>query len=215
MELRSVGAQEPGRVMGRFGGGSPSITDYLRRSADAAPDLVAEIVHLPEDRLGNISSRPVTARYEVRIRGGADATVPRIGLDDLLVSVQRERVLIRSRTLGRHLTLRMSNAHAYDRQRRPAALSLPQRTRAAATRREQISLRRRLPQAPFVPGLRYRGIIVGRPSWRLDAVEIRALQRTPRAAEPGIRCAARATRPAGLGDAGVRATTSSRTTSTR
>jgi lantibiotic biosynthesis protein len=194
VELRSVGAQEPGRVMGRFGGGSPSITDYLRRSADAAPDLVAEIVHLPEDRLGNISSRPVTARYEVRIRGGADATVPRIGLDDLLVSVQRERVLIRSRTLGRHLTLRMSNAHAYDRSDSLPLYRFLNVIASGDYTAEQISLRRRLPQAPFVPGLRYRGIIVGRPSWRLDAVEIRALQRTPRAQQPTAFAALRARR---------------------
>ena len=180
LEVRSVGSQEPGRVMGRFGGGSPAIADYLKRSAQEAADLVAEIVHLPEDKLGNISSRPVTAGYEVRIRGGVSAQVPHIGLDDLLVSVQRERVLIRSRTLNRYLALRMSNAHAFDRSDALPIYRFLNIVSNVDYVAEQISLRRRLPHARFLPGLTYRGIIVARPSWMLSRSDIQALRKAPR-----------------------------------
>lgn len=181
VEVRSVGSQEPGRVMGRFAAGNAAIGRYLMRSAQTADAPVAEIVHLPDDKLGNISSRPVTARYEVRLRGGASGEATRIALDDLVVGVANGRVLVRSRSLGRHLTLRMSNAHAFDRAEALPVYRFLNHVSNQDYDANLVSLRRRLPRARFVPGLTYLGVIVSRPTWLVARADVERLRKTPRA----------------------------------
>lgn len=176
VELKSIGSQDPGRVMGRFAHGVPSIRDYLLRSAQDPGEIVAEIVHLPEDRLGNISGRPVTAEYEVRLRGGESVGATGLPLDDLMVSVANERVLIRSRSLGRYVRLRMSSAHAFDNADALPIYRFMNHVSNQDYTAEAASLRRHLPKAAFVPGIRYRDVIVSRPTWQLSADVIRRLK---------------------------------------
>lgn len=180
VELRSVGSQDPGRVMGRFGYGLPAITDYLRTAARASSLPVVEIVHQPEDRLGNISARPRLSDYEIRIRGGRSAGARCLALDDLTVSVVRERVVIRSRSLGTPIAVRMSNAHAYDKQGNLPLYRFLNHVSNQDYAADLLSLRRRMPNAAFVPGLLYRGMIVSRPAWRVGAEELDRLKNLPK-----------------------------------
>src|SRR5256884_9919165 len=69
----------------------------------------AEVVHLPEGRVGNILSRPVLRGYEIPYLGRSGAPAARqLPLSDLLVSVQGERIVLRSRRLGRDVIPRVS-----------------------------------------------------------------------------------------------------------
>ena len=183
IELRSVGAQHPGRLMGRFAHGLPSIADYLRDTARRATLPVVEIVHQPEDRLGNISARPMLSDYEIRIRGGEPRQARRLPLDDLTVSVVRDRVVIRSRMLGSPIELRMSNAHAFDRQGNLPLYRFLNQVSCQDHSAELLSLRRRMPNAAFVPGLTYRGMIVSRPAWTVGADELMPLRKLSREAQ--------------------------------
>ena len=76
--------------------------------------LFAEIVHLPEGRVGNVIFRPVLHEYEIPYLGrGAVSTDKQIPVTDLLVSVHGNRVRLRSTRLGREVIPRMTNAHNY------------------------------------------------------------------------------------------------------
>lgn len=183
VELRSVGAQHPGRLMGRFAHGLPSIAGYLRGTAQRATLPVVEIVHQPEDRLGNISARPRLSDYEIRIRGGEPRQARRLALDDLTISVVRERVVVRSRSLGVPVELRMSNAHAYDRQGNLPLYRFLNQVSSQDFSADLLSLRRRMPNAAFVPGLTYRGMIVSRPAWVVGAEELVPLKKLSREAQ--------------------------------
>lgn len=180
LEVRSVGSQDPGRVMGRFANGIPAIAEYLKNTASSCSGLVAEIVHLPEDRLGNISSRPVTTDYEVRLRGGNSEVASRLALDDLMVSVVNERVRIRSDSLDREVTLRMSNAHAFDNADALPIYRFLNHVSNQDYTAEPISLRRHLPKAGFVPGMTYRGVVTARPTWFVSANVMRNLKESSR-----------------------------------
>jgi thiopeptide-type bacteriocin biosynthesis protein len=176
VEVRSVGSQDPGRVMGRFARGLPAITDYLRDSAKLVDELVCEIVHLPEDKLGNICTRPVTADYELRIRSGVSSEAKGINLADLQVSVSGDRVKLRSESLDRFIDLRMSNAHAFDRATNLPLYRFLNHVSVQCPSIELPNLRRRAPNAAFVPGLRANGIILARPTWKLSRERINALK---------------------------------------
>lgn len=176
VEIRSIGAQDPGRVMGRFARGLPSIADYLRDSARHVDELVCEIVHLPEDKLGNICTRPVTADYELRIRSGVSSEVKEISLADLRVSIGAGRVKLRSEAMDRFVDLRMSNAHAFNR---PSHLPIYRFLNHVSMQGPSIelpSLRRKAPHATFVPGLRANGIILARPTWKLGKERVEAFK---------------------------------------
>src|SRR5262249_56388228 len=108
-----------GRRLGRFCLGAPrlqaAVETHLRAEEALQPEAVfAEIVHLPEGRIGNVLCRPVLRGHEIAFlgRSGAPAEA-QIPLDDLMIAVVGERVVLRSRRLGREVVPRLSTAHNY------------------------------------------------------------------------------------------------------
>jgi thiopeptide-type bacteriocin biosynthesis protein len=88
---------------------------HLRTEEALRPDAVfAEIVHLPEGRLGNILARPILRAYEIPYlgRGGAAASC-QIPITDLYVSVRENRIVLRSARLGREIVPRLTSAHNF------------------------------------------------------------------------------------------------------
>jgi hypothetical protein len=79
------------------------------------PDVIyAEIVHLPESRIGNILLRPVLRPYEIPYlaKSGVSGEFE-LRPDDLYVSVKNNRIVLRSKRLNREIIPRMSTAHNY------------------------------------------------------------------------------------------------------
>jgi thiopeptide-type bacteriocin biosynthesis protein len=76
--------------------------------------VFAEIVHLPEGRMGNILARPILRAYEIPYLGHASVPADRqIPVTDLLVSVLGEQIVLRSARLGRRVLPRLTCAHAF------------------------------------------------------------------------------------------------------
>lgn len=106
-------------LLGRFCHGDPELTRvveaFLRAEEAYRPDAVfAEIVHLPEGRIGNVILRPTLRAYEIPFlgRSGADPD-HQIPITDLWVSVRQGRVVLRSRRLGKEVLPRLTNAHNF------------------------------------------------------------------------------------------------------
>src|SRR5712691_5115084 len=95
------------------------VEEELRAEEALYPDAVfAEIVHLPQGRLGNILSRPILREYEIPYLGRSGATVEnQIPITDLMISVSEGRVILRSKRLGREVIPRLTTAHNYDNPR--------------------------------------------------------------------------------------------------
>ncbi|HEV3049824.1 MAG TPA: lantibiotic dehydratase [Longimicrobium sp.] len=91
------------------------VREHLRAEEALHPEAVfAEVVHLPMGRLGNVLCRPVLREYEIPFLGTSGA--PRenqIPITDLWVSVQGDRVVLRSARLGREVVPRMTTAHNF------------------------------------------------------------------------------------------------------
>lgn len=106
-------------LLGRFCHGDSELTNhveaFLRQEAAYHPGVVyAEIVHLPEGRIGNVILRPTLRDYEIPFlgRSGVDAE-HQIQLSDLLVSIRGNHVVLRSRRLGMEVAPRLTNAHNF------------------------------------------------------------------------------------------------------
>ena len=79
-----------------------TVETHLRAEEALQPDAIfAEIVHLPEGRIGNILARPVLREYEIPFLGRSGAPPEQqIPVTDLRVSVAGSRVVLRSARLG-------------------------------------------------------------------------------------------------------------------
>lgn len=117
--LGSYWGPSGGMMLGRFCHADPELhahlTAHLRAEEAHRPDAIfAEIVHLPEGRLGNVIFRPVLRAHEIPFLGRAG--VPRerqIPVTDLLLSVRGSRIVLRSRSLGKEIVPRLTTAHNF------------------------------------------------------------------------------------------------------
>ena len=117
--IHSVAGPSGARMLGRFCAVDPGLEQHVRdhliheEGLDPAATY-AEIVHLPEGRVGNVVQRPLLRGYEIPYLGRSGAPDARqIPVSDLLVSVRAGRVLLRSRRLGCEIVPRLSTAHNY------------------------------------------------------------------------------------------------------
>ncbi|HEX2164230.1 MAG TPA: lantibiotic dehydratase, partial [Thermoanaerobaculia bacterium] len=180
--LRGVYGPCGGRLMARFCDADPDLEARVRAllSAEEAlePDAIfAEIVHLPEGRIGNILSRPVLRGWEIAFlgRGGAPPE-RRLPLADLLVTVSGDRVVLRSASTGRRVLPRLTNAHNFSARgmgvyRFLAALQ-SQGVRAGLGWRWGL-----LEAFPFLPRVTAGRLVLARARWAASGDEIAALDR--------------------------------------
>ena len=181
VSVQAVVGPSGARMLGRFchtdATLETAVRQHLAAEEDASPGAVfAEIVHLPEGRVGNITMRPALRGYEIPYLGRSGAPAERqVPVSDLLVSVQGNEVVLRSRRLGRRVIPRMSSAHNYA-------------ARSVGVYRFLCSLQAQgvhgqlawdwgtLAASPYLPRVRSGRVVLARRRWRLDAAQIKALQ---------------------------------------
>jgi lantibiotic biosynthesis protein len=119
VDLRGFIGPSGARLVGRFCHVVENLTilvrQHIREEEAEEPDSIfAEIVHLPQGRLGNIILRPVLRDYELTYLGRSGANEDRqIPLSDLFVSVRGNRILLWSARLGKRIVPRLTSAHNF------------------------------------------------------------------------------------------------------
>ncbi len=174
------------KLLGRFCHASTEVDAIVRahHAAEEAlrPDAVfAEIVHLNEGRIGNILCRPVLRGHEIVYLGVSGAPDEcQLALDDLLVSVQAGRIVLRSRRLGREVLPRLTTAHNY----RLRSLGVYRFLCALAGQGVAQSMFSWgvLGEAPFLPRVRLGKVVLARATWNLGRHELTAVTAAVRAA---------------------------------
>jgi thiopeptide-type bacteriocin biosynthesis protein len=190
--LHSASGPSGARLLGRFCHADGELRRLVRAhlAAEEAvhPDRVfAEVVHLPEGRVGNILCRPVLRGYEIPYLGRSGAPADRqLPLSDLLVSVQDERIVLRSRRLGREVVPRLTTAHNHV-------------TRGLGVYRFLGALQSQhvtpgvtwdwgpLAQAPFLPRVVSGRVILSRARWNLTGDDLAAFREPPGETPSGLR----------------------------
>jgi thiopeptide-type bacteriocin biosynthesis protein len=175
--LRSCAGPSGAIMLGRFCHADQElhsrVQELVRAEESLRPDSTfAEIVHLPEGRVGNIIIRPVLREYEIPYLGGsAVAEDKQIPITDLYVSVDGENIKLRSARLGCTVLPRLTSAHNY------LGSSLSIYRFLAAIQHQNLavgvtwdwgSLRRAL----FLPRVRSGRIVFSLARWRIPKEEI-------------------------------------------
>jgi lantibiotic biosynthesis protein len=171
----------PGALMlGRFCHADQTLHELVRAHLQAEEarrpeQLFAEIVHLPDGRTGNILCRPVLREYEIPYLGRSGAPADRqIPVADLLVSVRNDRIVLRSRRLGREVVPRLTTAHDEDWRNLGVYRFL-----CALQRQDVVSELTwdwgPLREAPFLPRVVSGRLVLSRARWNLTEAELLAL----------------------------------------
>jgi thiopeptide-type bacteriocin biosynthesis protein len=106
-------------LLGRFCHMSNELTNHareaIRKEEATRPDCIfAEILHIPQARLGNILMRPVLRDYEIPIltRAAVDEDHTLL-LSDLMVSIKNGKILLRSKRFNKEVIPRLTSAHNF------------------------------------------------------------------------------------------------------
>ena len=120
--IQSAGGSSASSLLGRFCHLDNHILNHTlnitQKEESMNPDIIyAEIVHLPESRIGNILLRPILRQYEISYlaKSGVNEEFE-IRPDDLYVSIKNNRIVLRSKRLDKEIIPRMSTAHNYSGQ---------------------------------------------------------------------------------------------------
>jgi hypothetical protein len=158
-------------------------------AADAQATSFAEIVHLPEGRIGNILLRPSVREYEIEFLGECGAPAARrIPITDLLVSLRGDTLVVRSSRLNRRIIPRLTAAHNY------SLRSLGLYQFLCALQSDGRSSRASwswgsLDSAPFLPRVTHGRLVLSPAIWNLGKEELSLGERQPRVSTGG-RCGA-------------------------
>jgi class I lanthipeptide synthase len=171
------------RLLGRFCHGDEAlrreVERHLREEEALAPDAIfAEVVHLPEGRLGNVLCRPRLREHEIPYLGRSGAAPEhQIPVSDLRVTVAGERIHLRSARLGRRVIPRLTSAHNYH----SASLRI---YRFLCKLQNQglppylIWKWEPLTALSFLPRLRSGRVVISRARWLVTGPELEALGKT-------------------------------------
>lgn len=109
------------RWLGRFASGDPGLKDllrsHLRKEESFHPEAVfAEVIHVPEGRMGNVLARPAIRDYEIPFLAAPGVSGDKTILpSDLWMTVRGNQVFLASARLGREVVPRLSSAHNFTR----------------------------------------------------------------------------------------------------
>ncbi len=164
-------------LLGRFCHMSDELTtlakEVLRKEEEARPDCIfAEILHIPQARLGNILMRPVLRDYEIPILTRASVDEEHtISLNDLMVSVRNGRIFLRSKRLNKEVIPRLTTAHNFSVNPVPHYHFLCdlqfQGIKGGLSWNWGV-----LNEFPFLPRVRYRKTILSKARWILNLSDL-------------------------------------------
>jgi len=164
------------RWLGRFASGDLDLKDalqgHLRKEEAQRSDAVfAEVVHVPEGRMGNVLARPTLRDYEIPFLGTSGVSSEHQILPaDLLLTVRGHRVLLASRRLGREVIPRLSSAHNFARG--PVAYRFLAHLQDQDGRPGGWSWGA-LAEQPFLPRVTRGRHVLSKARWRIEARELK------------------------------------------
>lgn len=103
-------------TIGRFCYGDESIAQMVKaqledEEAHHQDIIFAEIIHAPQGRMGNIAFRPILRSFEIPyLTFGCVDTQNQILVSDIYVSVKNDKVILKSKRLGKRIVPRMTTA---------------------------------------------------------------------------------------------------------
>lgn len=181
ISLQGIGGSSATNLLSRFCHGDKRMLDYVQKITKAedqmAKDkLLAEIVHLPEARVGNILMRPQLRKYEIPyLTKSLIDNAHQLTVDDLYLSYKNNRLVLRSKKWNKEVVPRLSNAHAYNIDSLPIYHFLSDLQTQDLRAGLFLNISPLIEEYDFLPRIEYENIILSRATWNIRQYEIQAI----------------------------------------
>ena len=173
--LKNLGGSTAASLLGRFCYLNPEIEDTVKmicdydQSLEKEDSIVAEIVHLPESRIGNISSRPLLRNAEVHYLAASGMEPDKqICASDIMLECRNGRLKLFSKLNGKEIIPRLSNAHNFSYNSVPVYQFLCDYQMYNRKSVHSLYMERLYDMLSCTPRIRYKNVILALRSWKID-----------------------------------------------
>ncbi|MBF4519155.1 lantibiotic dehydratase family protein [Flavobacterium sp. ANB] len=117
--IQHTGGSSAANLLARFSYGHSGIGNFTNEitkyeSDHLADKIVAEIIHLPESRTGNVLKRPNFRPYEIPYLGQSGVGLHyQITIEDIILKMTTRRLCLWSKKHNREIIPRLTNAHNF------------------------------------------------------------------------------------------------------
>lgn len=171
--LKGGGGRSAANLLARFCSEKAEIRNFTREITAKEKELnsnkiLAEIVHLPEARIGNVIRRPLLRDYEITyLAQSVLSKENQISVDDLYISLRNDEIVLRSKKLNKEIKPYLTNAHNYASNSLPMYHFLCDLTQDKRTGLyfEWGGLKN---MYTFLPRVEYQNIILSKAQWKVS-----------------------------------------------
>lgn len=179
--ISGTGGSSAVNLLGRFSYGNKALYKHVKSITDIEAKInktkiLAEIVHLPQSRTGNILQRPHIRAYEIPYLGNSNLEKEcQILIDDIMVSIKNNHIKLQSRCLNKEILPRLGNAHNYSANSLPIYQFLCELQSQKKRSNIGFSWNEILEKHPFLPRVEYQNLIFSKARWLIETKIFKSL----------------------------------------
>ncbi|MEI6349287.1 MAG: lantibiotic dehydratase family protein [Bacteroidota bacterium] len=179
IEMNNIGGSTGAYLLGRFCYGDSEILDLTNQITKIENEyvgdaIIAEIIHLPESRTGNVILRPSIRDFEIPYlaRSSVDKNF-QLSIDDLFLSVWNNKIILRSKSLNKIIIPRLTNAHNYSYNALPIYHFLCDLQSQDFLNGIDLTWGVHSNEYPFLPRIVYKNIVFSLATWNIIVAEVK------------------------------------------
>lgn len=181
IKFKHGASQEAADLLSRFCHVDSELNEYVMEIVKTESELrkgqiIAEIIHLPESRIGNVLMRPDFREYEIPyLNKSIKNKQNQIFIEDLMISMKENNIVLRCKRNNREVFPKLTSAHNFSYNSLPIYQFLSDFKNQGTRYGVNLDLESIHSIFDFIPRIEYENIILNEATWFLKYEQIKSL----------------------------------------